>query len=143
MVFGKAVGHYGVSKRSKVTIVRVPVALENPKGNPLRCCVDGLAKILADFIAKGLQRKVVVLWAQGIPVDFAADKAARVLPDEHSPDWPLFNALRQLINAGVVVVNAAGNDGGPFLQSTIDHLSTPLSRGVDLTLYPVGAKHKT
>ena len=120
-MLSKIVGQdYGISKATKVTIVRLPQGVPSaqeaaaangqPFVNHFRALVfaDALMKIGIDVVNKGLQFKSVINLSLGAP-----DTTATI-PTPGHPAWALYNICNELIKAGVVIVTSAGNDGWIF-----------------------------
>lgn len=120
----KAVGEKrGVSKNAAITIVRTPEPILSafnwgeyeqtgyyPYDHFEDAAVDGLDKIYDDVVLRGIAKGAVVNFLSGLDVDFS-DMATF-----NEESRLLFSALKDLIDQGVVMVDAAGNDGHTYGQ---------------------------
>lgn len=110
--------NYGVSKASKLTVIRLPQAIPTDEemaelGLPSAsfgrsvsrnsALIDAFRKIRDDVKAKGLQKMAVINVSRGIISE------ATTLPALQSSVYEMFDLLRQLASLGVVIVVPSGN----------------------------------
>lgn len=120
LAIGKTAQTWGISRKADVTIVSLPRRKANPYeisqgvtsvpyAPPKPARDDALEKVLQDVSKRGPQRRAVILLALGAPSEPIVDASGNptVLNSDNSFYW----VVKELSEAGVVIVAAAGNSG--------------------------------
>lgn len=122
---GLHTGENGVSRRAAVTIVQLPKAIRGLTAENVlpafrfRTITAALEAVLQNIQTRNIAHRAVINLSVGIDEEIVGPSALRI-PVPGDPPYPMYQTLQDLIDAGVVVLAASGNDGD---AAKISHFS--------------------